>query len=770
MASPSPFVLHTPLPTAQLRFESMRHSSGLGELEEMHLGLLSDKPDLEPETLLGQPIDLAVTLRDGASRHFCGIVTRFGIGRHQGRWFGYRAVVRPWLWFLTRTADCRIFQDQSVPEIVEAVFQDHAAIAAFKFKLVRSYRKWLYCVQYRETDFNFVARLMEDEGMYWYFEHGQGVHTLVIVDAASAHAPMPGVAKLPFFDNDGQVPPDTEYVTQWDSSRAVKAGKTVLTSYDFERPSTPLVVQQVLQRAYDGSDEELFDYQGDYTQKPDGQQQVDDRLDEQQCRFEQASGLSNAHALATGLLFELTRHPRGSQNAQYLCARAQFSVRDQASESGGGPGALECSFDALRSDQTFRPARRTPRPFVQGPQTAVVVGPSGDEIYTDKYGRVKLQFHWDRYGKKNEKSSCFVRVCTPWAGKSFGFVQIPRIGQEVVVDFLEGDPDQPIITGRVYNAEQMPPWELPANATQSGLLTRSSKGGAYGNANAIRFEDKLGAEQLWLHAEKNQDIEVENDETHWVGHDRTKTIDHDETTHVKHDRTETVDNNEKITIGVDRTESVGSNEKIAIGADRTETVGSNENISIGANRTESVGANESISIGANRSITVGSSETATVALQRTHAVGVNETIAIGAAQEIAIGAAQVVAVGAAQSITVGANQSTSVGANQSNSIGAKQSTSVGADRTLSVGGAQNTSVAKARSTSVGEDDALKVGKNLKITAADSITLTTGSASITMKKDGTITIKGKDITIDGSGKINVKAGGNIVMKGSKILQN
>ncbi len=732
----------------------MRHSGGLSTLEEMQLTLLSETPDLEPEKLLGQPLDLAVLTADGTERHFCGLVTRFGLGRHQGRLYGYTATVRPWLWFLTRTADCRIFQDQTVPEIVEAVFKDHAAIANYKLKLVRSYRKRVYTVQYRETDFNFVARLMEDEGIYWYVQHSEGQHTLMVVDAPSAHAPMPGTATLPFFDNEGQAPPDTELVSQWDWNRSVKPGKTVLTSYDFERPSTTLTVNQTLQRSYDLSDEELFDYQGDYVQKGDGQQQVADRLEEQQCRFEQASGLCNAHALATGTLFELARHPHGGQNGQYLCTRAQVTARDQSGEAGSAAGDLQCSFDAQPASAPFRPARNTPKPFVQGPQTAVVVGPAGEEIFTDKYGRVKVQFHWDRYGKKNEKSSCWVRVSSPWAGKSFGFVQVPRIGQEVVVDFLEGDPDQPLITGRVYNAEQMPPWELPANATQSGVLSRSSKGGAYGNANALRFEDKKGAEQVWLHAEKNQDIEVENDETHWVGHDRTKTVDHDETVHVKHNRTETVDNNEKITVGVNRDESVGSN----------------ETISIGVNRSETVGSNETINIGANRSITVGGSETATVALQRTHAVGINETIAVGGAQEIAIGAAQIVAVGAMQSISVGANQSTDVGVNQSTSVGGNQTTEVGGNRSVKVGGDQSLQVGKGRSTQVANDDALKVGKNLVIDAGDSVTIKTGSASITMKKDGTITIKGKDITINGSGKINVKASSDVVIKGSKIGMN
>ena len=761
MASPTPFTLTTALPPADLRFESMTHSSALSTLEETQLHLLSDKSDLSPDKMLGQTVDLAVLLRDGKKRHFCGYVTRFGIGPNQGRWYGYQATVRPWLWFLTRTADCRIFQDQTVREIVEAVFKDHP-IASYEFKLVRTYRKRNYCVQYRETDFNFVARLLEDEGIYWYIEHSEGKHKLILVDAPDAHQPIAGDPKLPYYDNAGQVPPDIESVSNWQFTRAVKPGKTALTSYDFERPSTKLKVEQVLERKYNLSDYEVFDWQGDYTQKNEGQQLVEDRLDERQCRFDLHSGDSDAHALATGHLFDLARHPRDDQNARYLCTRLAVSARDQGSETGGDAGDLQCSFGAILADAQFRPPRRTRKPFVQGPQTAVVVGPSGEELFTDKYGRVKVQFHWDRYGEKNEKSSCWVRVSSPWAGKSFGFVQVPRIGQEVVVDFLEGDPDQPLITGRVYNAEQMPPWELPANATQSGVLTRSSKSGAYANANAIRFEDKKGSEQLWLHAEKNQDIEVENDETHWVGHDRTKTVDNDETVLVKHDRTETVNNNETITIGVNRTEQVGANETISIGANRTEDVGANETISVAANRTESVGANETISIGGNRSITVGGSETAAVALQRSHAVGVNESIAIGAAQEVAIGAAQTIA--------VGANQATTVGADQSTKVAAKQSNDIGADQTNTIGGAQSWKVGKARTADIAQDDSLKVGKNLLIDAGDSVTIKTGSASITMKKDGTITIKGKDITVDGSGKINVKAGGDIVMKGSKILQN
>lgn len=762
MPTSAPITLSSPLPAETLFLDSMNVSEGLSQLGSMTLNLLSEDSTLSPKDLLGKPVTVTMHMLDDAKRFFHGYVTRFGLGTPRGRYFAYQAEVRPWLWFLTRTSDCRIFQEMSVPDIVKKVFDDHAGLAQVKLKLFRSYRPWVYCVQYRESDFQFVTRLLEREGIYWYFEHTDGKHELVLMDSLSAHDPLTGEDTLRYIEDPSNAPPDQEYISNWRFSQEVKTGKMALTSYDFERPSTSLLVDASVTRPHDQAALERYDFQGDYIQSADGKQFAEDQLDEVQSRHHRLQGHGNAMGLEAGRTFTLAKHPREDQNAKYLLTRVEIKAQVAVFDAGQGGSQFHVSFDAIPSEQQFRPPRTTPKPFVQGPQTAVVVGPGGDEIFTDKYGRVKVQFHWDRYGEKNETSSCWVRVSHPWAGQNFGAIHIPRIGQEVVVDFLEGDPDQPLITGRVYNAQQMPPWDLPANATQSGILTRSSKGGAYGNANALRFEDKKGAEQVWLHAEKNQDIEVENDETHWVGHDRTKTIDHDETVHVKHDRTETVDNNESITIGVDRKEQVGNNETISIGVNRTETVGADEKITIGANRTENVAVNETIVIGSNRSISVGASETATVSMQRTHTVGVNETIAIGAAQEVAIGAAQ--------SITIGGSQSSSIGASQSTSVGSAQTLSVGADQSITVGGAHKLSVGKASTTTVAEDTSLKVGKNWVVDAGDSVTIKTGSASITMKKDGTITIKGKDITIEGSGKINAKASSDIVMKGSKILQN
>lgn len=653
---PNTFELTTPLGADALLFWRLHAREELSRLSEFEFDLLSSDGAVDPDQILGQNITLKAELPDDKLRHFNGFVAAFAQAGMHGRYHVYRATVRPWLWFLTRAANCRIFQQQSVPDILQAVFNDHPQVQDVKFELTNNYRVRDYCVQYRETDFNFVSRLMEQEGIYYYFRHTEGRHTLVVADSYSAHAPREGYAQIPFIAQERMTRPEQERISEWNFRREIQPGRYVLDDYDFEKPSAELKANSKIKRDNALADYEVYDYPGEYVNAADGEHYVRTRIEELHAGYELARGRSNARGLGVGYLFKLTGHARNDQNREYLVVSTQHDIVYSGYESTGAMSAnrtgssYECTFMALSSQQPFRPARSTPKPFVQGPQTAVVVGPGGDEIYTDKYGRVKAQFHWDRVGEKNENSSCWIRVSHPWAGKNWGMIAIPRIGQEVIVDFIEGDPDQPIITGRVYNAEQMPPYELPANMTQTGIKTRSTKGGTAENCNEIRFEDKIGEEQLFIHAEKNQDIEVENDETHWVGNNRTRTVD--------------------------------------------------------------------------------ANETVTVALMRNHTVGINETIAVGAAQQIGIGAWQAIVVGLYQTLAIGKN----------------------------------------RNTDVGTDDTLNVGKNLVIDAGDSITIKTGAASISMKKDGTITIQGKDITINGSGKVDVKASANITMKGSKILQN
>ena len=745
----------TPLGEDVLLFRGMSAREEMSRLFEYRLDLLSTRDDISVDDILGKNVTIKLLLPDDSVRHFNGYVTRFAQGGLFGRYNRYVATVRPWLWFLTRTADCRIFQEMKVPDIIKAVFADHPS-ADFKLELTGTYRKWTYCVQYRETDFNFVSRLMEQEGIGYYFRHSDGHDTLVLTDSTSKHTPVGGYETVKYVSPHVQIKPHLEHVSGWDFAREIEPGVYVHDDYDFERPSVELKTNKTLSRGYTPSDYEIYDYPGLYLQRPDGEQYASIRINELGTQYELVHGATNARGLTVGALVTLEDHPRDDQNREYLVTGATYDLAfgDYEALPESAETTYHCSFFAVPSSQQFRPKRVTPKPFVQGPQTAVVVGPPGEEIYTDKYGRVKVQFHWDRRGKKDENSSCWMRVSYPWAGKNWGAVAIPRITQEVIVSFLEGDPDQPIITGRVYNAEQMPPYDLPAHKTQSGVKSRSSKSGTASNFNEIRFEDLKGSELLTIHAEKDQSISVEHDESHTVGHDRSKSIGHDETTHVSHDRTETVGNNEKITIGVNRTESVGSNESITIGSNRTENVGVNETVTIGANRTMSVGANESLTVGSSR----------------THTVAINEAVTIGAAQEVTIGGLQAVTIGAVQNVSVGANQSTSVGANMNVEAGGNIAEAAGKDFTMAAGGALSATAGKTMSFKSGSDFSAQSDAKGMVAAKDELVLECGSAKILMKKDGTIEVKGKDITIDGSGKIVISASSEVDLKGSKINQN
>ncbi|MBB2886591.1 MULTISPECIES: type VI secretion system Vgr family protein [Pseudomonas] len=722
--------VNCPLGGDVLLLRSMEGNEELGRLFHYELNLTSEDRAITFDHLLGKPMGLTLELHDGGKRYFHGIACSCRQLTGHGQFAGYHVSLRPWFWLLTRTSDCRIFQNNTVPDIIKQVFRD-LGFSDFEDSLSGSYRQWEYCVQYRETSFDFISRLMEQEGIYYYFRHEQARHVLVLADAYGAHSTVADYDSVPFYPPDRQMR-ERDHFYDWQLTREVQPGSLELNDYDFQRPRANLGVRSSVSRSHGNGDYPLYDYPGEYAQSNDGEHYARTRIEAIHSQFERVQLRGRARGLGSGHLFTLTGYEREDQNREYLVVSARYHIHQEPYESGTQDlseqfvGELAC----MDASQVFHPLPLTPMPIVRGPQTAVVVGPNGEEIWTDQYGRVKVHFYWDRHDQSNENSSCWMRVSQAWAGKNWGAMQIPRIGQEVIVSFLEGDPDRPIITGRVYNAEQTVPYTLPANATQSGVKSRSSKGGSPANFNEIRMEDKKGAEQLFIHAEKNQDIEVENDETHWVGHDRSKSIDNDETVHVKHDRTETVDNNETITIGV--------------------------------NRTERVGSNETINIGSNRTISVGANETATVTLQRTHAVGINETIAIGAAQEVVIGAFQTVNVGAYQNVNVGLYQSTNVGANRSVDVGANLSTTVKANESRKVGA--------GRTTDIDNNDALTVGKDLVIDAGDSVTITTGKASIVMKKDGTISIRGKDITIDGSGAINIKANKNVVIKGRKILQN
>ena len=721
--------IKTELGPDALLLKSFSLQEQLGRLFQIETELLSEKLDLSFDALVGTKATIRLATPSGDTRFFHGYISRFVQTGNDGSFATYRATLVPWLWFLTRSADCRIFQNKKAPEIIEQIFKD-LGFSDYKLKLSATYRVWEYCVQYRETDFNFVSRLMEQEGIYYYFEHIEGVHTLILIDALAAHDPYPGYEKLVYRPATQGQEEHTETVTDWVIEREVQPGKWALADFNFKTPSTNLMVNAFVQRAHQQAGLEIYDYPGEYATRQEGDAYAKLRIQEVQSQHEILRGQSTARGLAAGFKFTLENHFRSDQNRAYLVTGTSLQAATGAYNSTGENGGefFSCGFTAAPAAEPFRAARSSPKPHIQGPQTAIVVGRAGEEIDPDEFGRVKVQFHWDREGKKDENSSCWVRVSQAWAGKNWGAIYTPRIGQEVIVEFLEGDPDRPIITGRVYNAANKVPYPLPANKNISTLKSDSTKGG--GGFNEMKFDDTKGKELVYVQAEKDRTVLVKNDNTENVGHD--------ETIGIGNDRKKDVAKNETTTIGDNRTETVGKDETISIKGNRTETVTKDEKITINGNRTEVVAKEENITINGGRTETVAKDEKITISGGRTESVAKDEKI------------------------TISGGRTESVSKDESISISGGRTESVSKNETVTITG--------DRTHDVGKNDTLKVGKAILVTAGDQITLKTGDASIVMKKDGTIQIKGKDITIDGSGAINVKASKNITMKGQKILQN
>jgi len=591
----------TPLGDDVLLFYRMNGSERLGELFEYELDLLSENPTIDPSKLLGQNVTIALALQNNSYRYFNGYVTRFSQhGILQGLAY-YTASVRPWLWFLTRSSNCRIFQAMTAPDIIQKVFRDQG-FTDLKNILTESYVSREYCVQYRETDFHFVSRLMEEEGIYYYFTHENGVHHLVLSDSLSSHDKFPGYEKIPFHTEEGSTDRSrADHINAWEFGQEIQPGTYALTDYDFQKPKTDLQAKCNAETKFPHSGYEFFDYPGRYALVKDGESLAGKRLDERQSYFERCNGNANARGLCVGNLFTLQDHPRADQNREYLVIAATYSLQQDAYLAGGNSPVevktFDCLFTAVDKKQTFRPSRITPKPLVHGAQTAVVSGPMGEEIYTDEYGRVKVQFHWDRYCKRDENTSCWIRVAQPWAGKNWGMITLPRIGQEVVVDFLEGDPDQPLITGSVYNASQMPPYTLPDKATMSTLKSLSTKGG--GGFNEFRFDDKKGSEQVFLHGEFDEDVRIKHDAREWIGNERhlivvkdqLEEVDGDKHATVKGDHNEEVKGTASLKTGQDLQQKIGAKHALDAGSEIHLKAGQNIVIEAGMSITLKVGGN-----------------------------------------------------------------------------------------------------------------------------------------------------------------------------------
>lgn len=641
------FSIDTPLKGgAELVLVDFHGDEGLSDLFRIDAQLASQDRTIELKKMIGQPVTITLQLTDAVAssdeRYFHGYVVSFSHLDTDGGFAKYHAVIMPWLWMLSRQQDIRIFQEQTTQDILSRVFRGYGSLASFEFRLSKSTKNRSYCTQYKETDLVFVQRLMQEDGLFYYFEHAKDGHKLIITDNSVAAKPIDGQSPVLQYSK-GEALDNLAVVKSFTARRQLESDKVGLKTFDYKMPGARRSVAAGTQTQQgDVPSYEIYDYVGEhgFPDSDRGEELARFRTQALAAHSKIFTGMTTSRRLMPGRYFELDDHYDHEQaqqeDRQFFLTNVVHSGTNNY-QAGEGAATYACSFNCIRKKIPYRPPLVIERPTIIGPQTATVVGPQGEEIYTDALGRVKVQFHWDRIGQLDQSSSCWVRVGQPWAGSGFGMVQIPRIGDEVVIIFLDGDPDRPLIISRVYNAANMPPWALPANATQSGILTRSSKGGNPNTANAIRFEDKLGQEEVWIHAEKDQRIEVENDESHTVGNDRTKTVDHDETVQVNNNRTETVGNNETITVGVNRTEQVGGNETLSVGGNRSETIDGAQNLLVALASAETVGLAKALTVGGAYIVTVAGAMNTAVGLASGEEVGLSKTTQVGKTYTLNVG-------------------------------------------------------------------------------------------------------------------------------------
>ncbi len=680
---------------------------------------LASEEEIKPQSMMGTAATMTFRIKED-ERFFNGIVNRFQQTGVSGRFFLYKARVVPLFWLLSLERDCRIFQEKSVPDIVKKIMEETGITGnLFEFRLTESYPPRTYCVQYRESDLDFVSRLLEEEGIFYFFEHSEDRHLQVFGDREVAYKPIGGETSVTFNPAAG-MRGDEEAVYRFWETRSISSGKYSLRDFNFKKPSLNLSAEDV---ADEDENLEVYDYPGIYEDTGTGSRLARIRLEEARMYRDLAEGESVCFRFIPGFKFSLVDHEIKNLNAEYLLTRVE--------QTGRQPQALQevdefqkgyeyhNEFRAVPSSVTIRPERTTRKPLVEGVQTAIVTGPAGEEVYPDEHGRVKVKFHWDRKGENDQTSSCWIRVSQLWAGEGWGAMAIPRIGQEVIVDFIDGDPDRPIIVGRVYHGANPPPYGLPAEKTKTTIMSNSSLGG--GGYNEIRFEDKKGEEEIFVHGQKDWNVLIE------------------------HDKNQKIVNNETKNVGVDLTVQIGNNETYLIGNSQIHQVGNN--------RSRTVGNNESIRIGANKTEIVNISSTETVGAVKVLSVGAGFQVAVGGALNETVGGLKAMQVGGALTESVGAMKSSQVGGNESVDVGGDMSVNVGGDTTNNVGG--------KRTDSVKKEYTLKA-KKVTIQAQDEIALVCGGAQIVLKKSGDILIKGKKITIKGSGDVTVK--------GSKIKEN
>ena len=667
--------LQTPLGKDKLLLRRMQGEEGISQLFHFQVEAQSEDIGLDFKAVVGQHATLTVELADGSQRFLDGLVTRFVQAGNDPKLADYVLELRPWFWLLQQSADCRIFQNQSVPDIITGLF-DELGFSDYKNSLTGTYTPREYCVQYNETSYDFVCRLLEEEGICYFFEHSDGKHTLVLADDATAFVACPGGDTVSYGDPGEWT--QQNRVIHCTVEENMIAAAVALDDFNFETPSTDLVAEVESSTAQQGGTRRLYEYPGIFAKKNEGDSRAKVRIEEQEAPLKSLRGDSYCRAFGAGYRFTLEDHYRDDVNAEYVLLRIWHRFDAESYQN---------SFESFPSSTIFRPPRTAPKPVIPGTQTALVVGKKGEEIWTDKYGRIKVQFHWDQLGKNDENSSCWIRVAHGWAGKSWGQIYLPRIGQEVVVSFLEGNPDRPLITGSVYNAEQTVPYALPANQTQSTMKSNTSKGGK--GFNEVRFEDKKGSEELYFHAQKDQLIEVENDRTKKVKGKEVNTITKSRhTTIEKEDETLLVkkgDRTVKVETGKELHEVKGTRQ-LTVTGDETHTNKANVDITVDKNYTLTVKGNLTIDV--TGTVTIQAGKTMTLKSGQAMTLDSGASTTMKAASSITVDAGASLTAKAATSLTnqAGTSLTNKAGTTMTNDAGISLTNKGAATQTVDGGG------------------------------------------------------------------------------------
>lgn len=566
-------------------------------------------------------------------RYFHGIIRKFSYVGMTGNFHIYEAQLVPSLWLLSLKTRCRIFQDMKLQDIIGKLLQESGITSdLYEFRLQHDDIFNKFNMQYNESDLHFISRLLEKEGIFYFFEHYVDRHVLVFCDTDAFYREIQGISSIQHNSGDGLVSAQ-ESISSFDFSERLRSGTYTHTNYNFKTPSVKLETD------FDGENNnpdepfEVYTYPGSYGETVRGDRLAQIRLEAILALKEKGRGSSNCVLLTPGATFQLTGHNDLKIYREYLLL--------EVSHGGSQPGALKeqaptesspdysNSFVVIPSTVTYRPEQRHIKPMLPGFLSAIVTGPKGEEIWPDEYGRVNVQFHFDREGKMDEKSSCWLRVVQFWNGPTWGSQFIPRVGDEVLVSFINGDMDYPVVVGSVVNAAKVPNYSLPANKTQSGIRTRSTPGGTPDNFNELRFEDKIGNEEVYLQGEKDWNILIKNDKGQRVGHDETLTVGNDRTKHVVANQSETIGSNKTINVGANHVETIASNMNLSVGNCKTEFVA--------INTAETIGAAKELSIGAAYAVTVGGAMNTAVGLGQFEEVGLSKKIIVGKRFDISAG-------------------------------------------------------------------------------------------------------------------------------------